>query len=610
MALPVDLRSRVSRTTSAVAQPASLWRPYAGFLARRVRLTRMTALEQLTLDLGLMGERTERSPAGHPPAPVTHGEVFTRRWIVEFILDLVGYTADKDLASLRAVEPACGSGAFLGPMVERLSRSCSLRGRSLIEARPALKAFDLLSRNVEAARALVIALLHAEGWPEQDATAVVAEWVNVGDYLLRSGEVSSVDVVVGNPPYIRLEDVPQERMQKYRRACSAMVGRADIYVGFFETALRSLRPGGLLRFICADRWMRNQYGRVLRSLITSSFSVDATISLHDVDAFEDQVAAYPAISIMRRACQGEAVVVETTKQFGSADATELLSWIRDPEAKPHCTTRYSIAKLPHWFKGSGSWPGGSPAQLAMIEDLNHRLHPLEDPHTGTRVGIGVATGADSVFVTRNIQRVERERLLPLSMVCDTATGTLDWSGHYLVNPWDPQGKLVELCKYPRLQKYYERHAVSLRNRNVARRRPAQWYRTIDKVDHRLAARSKLLFPDMKLTSHPVLDEGGLYPHHNLYYVVSDTWDLRVLGGLLLSRVAAAFINAYAVKMRGGTLRFQAQYLRRVRVPCQDDIKPDEQAALAEAFTTRDVDKATEVAMQVYGIDKGFLVTAI
>jgi hypothetical protein len=106
---------------------------------------------------------------------------------------------------------------------------------------------------------------------------------------------------------------------------------------------------------------------------------------------------------------------------------------------------------------------------------------------------------------------------------------------------------------------------------------------------------------MKLTIHPVLDEGGWYPHHNLYYVVSDTWDLRVLGGLLLSRVAQAFIEAYAVKMRGGTLRFQAQYLRRIRVPRPESISTKDRAALASAFDRRDKDAATDAAFHTYDI---------
>jgi hypothetical protein len=106
---------------------------------------------------------------------------------------------------------------------------------------------------------------------------------------------------------------------------------------------------------------------------------------------------------------------------------------------------------------------------------------------------------------------------------------------------------------------------------------------------------------MKITSQPVLDEGGHYPHHNLYYVVSDSWDLRVLGGLLLSKVAEAFVDAYAVKMRGGTLRFQAQYLRRIRVPAPADVTVADRRALAEAFERRDADAATAAALRVYGL---------
>jgi hypothetical protein len=172
----------------------------------------------------------------------------------------------------------------------------------------------------------------------------------------------------------------------------------------------------------------------------------------------------------------------------------------------------------------------------------------------------------------------------------------------LINPWDADGRLVDLDSHPHLRAYYEQHADALTKRHVAAKRPAQWFRTIDKVDHALTARPKLLLPDMKATIHPVLDEGGLYPHHNLYYIVSDVWDLRVLGGLLLSQIAQAFIEAYAVKMRGGTLRFQAQYLRRIRVPRPEMISAADRAILADAFDKRDSSAATEAALRVYGVD--------
>jgi adenine-specific DNA-methyltransferase len=532
-----------------------------------------------------------------------HGEVFTRRWVVEAILDLIGYTADRDLAGLRIVEPACGAGAFLGPITERLSAACRAHGRPLSDAVHAVEACDLLDRNVRLSRDLVAHQLLADGWQRDHVDKVVPEWIRQGDYLLADHGSRPADFVVGNPPYIRLEDVPDARMNAYRAACPTMGGRADIYVGFYEVGLRSLRPEGRLGFICADRWMRNQYGRGLRALVARHYSVELVLTMHDVDAFHEQVSAYPAITIIRNAPQGQAIAADTTPAFGPGATEEFRAWVAQTDQAFIEAPSYHAARLPHWFSGGDSWPAASPGRLAMLEELSARFGLLEDPSTGTRVGIGVATGADEVFITRHGEcaDVEDDRLLPLAMARDIASGAVDWSGAYLVNPWDAHGDLVDLADYPRLAKHFEKHGAVLRRRYVATKQPHRWYKTIDKVDNRLTRRPKLLFPDMKLTIHPVLDNGGLYPHHNLYYIASDVWDLRVLGGLLLSKVAEAFIAAYAVKMRGGTLRFQAQYLRKIRVPDPSEVSETDRAALADAFDRRDVEAATQAALRVYGL---------
>lgn len=142
----------------------------------------------------------------------------------------------------------------------------------------------------------------------------------------------------------------------------------------------------------------------------------------------------------------------------------------------------------------------------------------------------------------------------------------------------------------------------VRDRHVARRAQDNWYRTIDKVYAEVTGRPKLLLKDMKMHIHPVLEPGGHYPHHNLYYVVSDTWDVEVLGGILLSRIAQAFIEAYCVRMRGGTLRFQAQYLKRIRVPEPSSLSTDAAEELRAAFRARNIGAATQAAAKVYGID--------
>jgi hypothetical protein len=531
---------------------------------------------------------------------VEYGAVFTRRWVVDLILDLAGYTPDKDLAVAHAVEPACGDGAFLGPMVERLAASIAAHKRSFADAVDAIHACDLQLAHVVSARRLVAEIVSRHGVPQPQADELAAGWVSHDDFLLSDHRHDAADFVIGNPPYIRLEDVPDERSAAYRRVCKTMGGRADIFIGFYEVGLRALRPGGTLAYICADRWMRNQYGSRLRELVGKGYSVDATIEMHDVDAFAQDVSAYPSVTILRRAEQGPAMVVNAHASFGEVSAKRLVGWKHDRRAHD---TDFAATELPTWFTGSASWPTGSPARLALVADLERRCGPLQDLETSTRVGIGVATGADKVFITKDPDIVEPQQLLPLAMARDTMTGTLDWSANYLISPWAPDDSgLVDLARFPRLSAYFEAHAPALLKRNIASKRATQWYRTIDRVDHSLTAKPKLLFPDIKAFAHPVLDDGRTYPHHNLYWVTSDGWDIEVLGGLLLSKVAQMFVEAYAVKMRGGYFRFQAQYLRRIRVPAPASVSPASAKQLRQAFTERDVARATAAALALYGIE--------
>ncbi len=531
-----------------------------------------------------------------------YGEVFTRRWVVDLILDLVGYTKDHDLGARRLVEPSCGTGAFLLPAVDRLVASCLEHGRDLRSIGDAIRAFDLLDANAQRSRKAAAQRLEEAGLDQATADEIASSWVTTADFLLADHEPGSAHYVVGNPPYIRLENVNPGIMERYRRRCATMRGRSDIYVGFIELGLDLLAPDGTVGFICADRWMRNQYGADLRALVAGSFAVETVLTMHDVDAFEDDVSAYPAIVVLRNGPQRRAVVADATATFGEPEAIALSRWARRSRRTALSAPSVEASRLETWFKGRGLWPTGNPAQLAVVAELEAKFQPLEDPRTGTRVGIGIATGCDDVYITKDADLVENDRLLPLLQAADITAGEAAWSGGYLVNPWDDDG-LVDLNQYPRLHGYLRANAEALRGRHTARKNPLQWYRTIDRVHFDLQARPKLVLPDIKAASHPVLDDGQYYPHHNLYFVVSDQWDLNVLGGLLLSDVANLFVGAYCVRMRGGCYRFQAQYLRRIRLPASDSISSRDGRALASAFSDRDVEAATAIALKLFGIEE-------
>jgi adenine-specific DNA-methyltransferase len=558
---------------------------------------------QLSLDWG----QEVDSPVLQIDEAGEHGEVFTRRWVVDLILDLSGFTAERDLAGMVAVEPSCGSGAFLAPMTERLIESCRAHGRPFADIRHALRAFDLLPVNAELAEKTIAGALTDAGLDDVEAKSIAAGCVQCGDFLLTDHVDDVADFVLGNPPYIRLESVPSARSVAYRRVCQTMRGRSDIFVGFIEMSLRILKPNGVLGFIVADRWMHNQYGADLRRLVSLNYSVEAVISMHDVDAFEETVAAYPAVTVIRRREQGTAVVANASKAFGESQAQSLVKWAST--SRPSVNTKaVSAVRLSAWFDSESSWPSGNPANLALIADLERRLPLLEDAATGTRVGIGVASGADAVYLTHDLGLVERDRLLPLLTTADTAGGTVRWSGTLLVNPWQ-DGRLVDLDDYPLLRAYLESRSSDIRARHVARKNPRSWYRTIDRVEPGLLEREKLVIPDLKAFIQPVLDRGEYYPHHGLYFITSDAWDLEVLGGLLLSDIAELFVSTYCVKMRGGCYRFQAQYLRRIRVPELASVGKRDRAELRRAFATRNRDLASRVARRLYGIDRDVVVAA-
>ena len=528
-----------------------------------------------------------------------NGVVYTKRWVVDLLLDLAGYTSDCDLVEKIGVEPSAGDGAFLCVMIERLMASCRRLGRPASECCNSLIAFEINELSAEKSRNLAIKTLIGCGVPIPTAKSLAETWVRTGDYLFDSLFVSA-DFVVGNPPYIRLEEIPAQTALAYRSAYPTMCGRADLYVAFFEAALRQLKQGGTCAFICADRWMRNQYGTELRQFITSEFTVDVVIEMHDADAFHDDVDAYPAITVIRRRPQGPVVVASAGREVENTPSSELVGILLDsnPNKQSGLPIGLKAARIDTWFQGGDPWPCHSPEQLALLRRLEDRFEPLE---ANAKVGIGVATGNDKVFITKDPQLVESSRLLRLAMAKDISSGTLEWSGHYLVDPWNGDG-LVRLDKYPRLGAYFEAHETPLKQRHTAQKSVHAWYKTIDRVNHSLTEKTKLYIADIRDTLEPVLDIGQTYPHHNLYFIQSERWDLEVLGGLLISAIGQFFVESYGVRMRGGYLRFQAQYLRRIRVPSPSALSNIQSNTLRQAFQSRDKDAATAAALDVYGID--------
>ncbi len=287
-------------------------------------------------------------------APGERGAIFTRRWIVDLILDIAGYLPSRDLSEAVIVEPACGDGAFLTAIVERLAKSCELHGASIVNLSDAIRAFDIDDDAVRNSKDCVVHALMAAGVPSGQARRLAAHWVLRADFLLDSKIKANADFVVGNPPYVRIEDVDGIRTAEYRSRWKTMTGRADLYVGFIEAGLSLLKPGGVLTYICADRWMRNQYGSGLRRLIERDFSVEVSLVMHDVDAFQDKVSAYPAIVKVRNSVQGKVLVADASADFGIESSRKFAELVLLNTKPKNVDRSFSVSLLDTWFSDSES----------------------------------------------------------------------------------------------------------------------------------------------------------------------------------------------------------------------------------------------------------------
>jgi hypothetical protein len=405
---------------------------------------------------------------------------------------------------------------------------------------------------------------------------LVTRWIREEDFL-RARIDEPFDVVVGNPPYIRYDAIGKDDAVEYERLYPTFRGRCDLYVPFVERSLFLLAPDGVFSFICSNRFAKSDYGKRLRASITAEYHVALFLNLEHADVFGKEIAAYPAILMIDRK-RGQTTLAATVPSLADIP----LSSYRFGQSN-------RLDAFSKWYDGDAPWATTSASVFRFMQRISDHLPTLAQSAPGTRFGIGVATGNDAAFVLAgNDSGIEPDCLLPLVTGDDVRAG-IPWGGSYLVNPFRPDasGTIRDLSERPGLSRYLQRHRAKLSARFVAKRK--EWYRTIDRVSWTLFKTPKILLPDIQRGGVVGIDrDGSLYPHHNLYWITSKGWPLDLLAALLESDFVTTQIRWASCEMRGGSIRYQAKNLERLRLPPCDAISASERKNLIRASSKNDL----------------------
>ncbi len=518
------------------------------------------------------------------------GQIYTRPEVVEFMLTAAGLDEEIDLNKIRILEPSCGEGEFVIAIADRLIKNADQRPTK-DQLMDKILAVDLVGASITVAKSKVRKLLADYNYTKNEIQKILSNWFLTTDFLLEEIEANFTHVV-GNPPYVRVENIPRRLLTEYRNIFSTMNDRADLYIPFYEKSLSLLVDNGTLSFICTDRWIKNTYGRSLRRFVSDDYSLELFIDLYGIDAFERNVMTYPAITQIRKSKDNETAVLHETS-FTKTEAQEIRKAINGKQT--NIQLRKGIVN------GSKPWLLGSSDQIALIRKLEQKFPLLEE--TGCKVYIGAATGANKIYVvSKDNVDIEESRLLPVITAHELKSGSIQWRKKHLISTYDNDG-VICLNDFPKLARYLNSHKEALSKRHVAKQNTSKWFKTIDRVYKERAASKKLLIPDISNEPIVIYDHGIYHPNNSIYYICSNNWNLHALRVVLLSNITKVFISSYSTKIAHGYLRFQAQHLRKLRVPLWDSIDPALQQKMIDAGKSTDVSSFTSLTCRMYKLNK-------
>ena len=511
--------------------------------------------------MNLVAENTKRKNGRN------HGVVFTNSIVVNYILDEVNYVSTRNLNDIRILEPAAGNGSFALEIIKRLYQSSIIFNFSFKEAlEKNVRLIELESKSCNHLIFKINQFLKSNSIDCQiDIDKVIINTDFITHYFYES-----FDCIVGNPPYIRHEKISEEAKRYFRKNFRTFKYRADIYILFYEKSLNLLSKNGLLSFICSNRWLYNQYGQLLRNEISKKFSLKKILNIENTSPFDESVIAYPCITTIENSLNnGKVLYYESSSRTINLSSITLRE-INSPK--------------------SSSWEN-----IFLEYDINHpALNGILEQEF--EIGIGVATGADKIFIISESQKhnIEQERLIPIVTTKDLTSDSISWRKHYLINPYE-NDTLCHLDNYPKLKKYFEANKEILLKRHTAQTNKNKWYKTIDKIKPELTQKPKLLLPDIAGVKKLIIDEGNYYPHSNLYYITGKSiHSLKILASILMSDFIREQLSQIGIRMNGGFPRFQSQVLKKLRIPIIEHIEPNDKLLLIGSYDSLDLKTINQI----------------
>ena len=378
------------------------------------------------------------------------------------------YAYREWLLSLKILDPACGSGAFLNQALEFLIAEHGAldtyrkvyegEGLGLYDIESTilennLYGVDINADAVEIARLSLWLRTAAKGRVLTDLSKNLV----AANSLLEFPFDFKFDVVIGNPPYVRQEAIKEQKpaLQKYK----VYSGTADLFVYFYELGITHLKENGLLGFICSNKFFRTSYGKNLRKFILENIQITHIIDFTGVKVFED-ASVDSAITIFKK------IRADENSKFNFLVSSTI-----------NLKTQKFI-QIPQSTLNETNFTFLDNSKFELKSKIEKVARPLKD--WGVNIYRGILTGLNEAFIIDSKTRdkilstcigEERERtqklIRPILRGRDIKRYDYEWAGLWLINIHNGYGTKprINIDNFPKLKLYLDKFEPKLSKRS-------------------------------------------------------------------------------------------------------------------------------------------------
>ncbi|HEG0589971.1 TPA: Eco57I restriction-modification methylase domain-containing protein [Campylobacter coli] len=370
------------------------------------------------------------------------------------------------------------------------------------------------------------------------------------------GNFQGFDLIIGNPPYIRQEEI-KELKPNLAKNYKVYKGTSDIYTYFYELGFNILKSNGVLSFITSNKYTRAGYGEALREFLLKNVSILDYIDLNGIKVFDSATVDTSILSFEKLKNKDSSfryLALDNENLKACGYSIDLCKDFKELSQK-------SLSKENFTFSDEST-----NSLKAKIERIGTPLKEWQ----GLNIYRGILTGYNEAFIISTEKRneilenckdeAEKERTAKLIRKMlrgrDIKRYSYEWAGLWIIGTF-PSLK-IDIEQYPALKQYLSQFLPRIEQsgeKGCRKKTSNKWFETQDNIAYyQEFEKEKIIYPETTQNAYFVYDNKGFFIEKTAFILICE--NLKYLQGLLSSNLVTYYYKNFSKGCKLGIKGYQ------------------------------------------------------